>query len=361
MPTHIARPADQLPVVLAASMDQTIRQGVAAALVLDLPGGVCVDYQHENAAVRRVVSDWTGRVYDDILDLDHDCVSCTVREDIVATLAFLRGAERWRSAVVLLPPTASPVPYAHELQHAVTDGRLTGLRLSAVVSLVDLTTLETDLLGDDLLTERGMALSEQDRRSVGEALAAQVEFSDVVLGATAADVKSAALLARIVAPTSRLHLDWTQFPVAELLQHSYDHEIACERVDPMRVWTVHEQDRDEVWTLELRTGRPLHPGRLMERIEDLGGGRIRARGHFWLASRPEVACAWDASGGQLSIGTIGGWAGFEPGTRLTVTGVDLADRARILRAFTGIAITSTYETDCLSWSGEDDGFEPWLG
>ncbi|NED95650.1 cobalamin biosynthesis protein CobW [Phytoactinopolyspora alkaliphila] len=42
------------------------------------------------------------------------------------------------------------------------------------------------------------------------------------------------------------------------------------------------------------------PGRLMRSIEQLGTGRVRARGRFWLPTRPQTLCLWDGAGGQSS-------------------------------------------------------------
>jgi G3E family GTPase len=64
---------------------------------------------------------------------------------------------------------------------------------------------------------------------------------------------------------------------------------------------------DRSWTLELHTPRPLHPERLLERIEELGAGRLRARGVFWVPNRPDSACLWDGAGGQLAVGDLGPW------------------------------------------------------
>lgn len=96
----------------------------------------------------------------------------------------------------------------------------------------------------------------------------------------------------------------------------------------------------------------------MERLEALGSGRIRSRGHFWLASRPELVCAWDGCGGQVSIGPLGEREELHPrGTRLVVTGVDPLDRARVRTAFAEIIDATATDTD----RPAHDGFDPWLG
>lgn len=380
-----------VPVVIVTACGEAVRETAKVALLADLRGSVWVDYGiARSGEVRRRVGGWDGQVYDDLLELDHDCVSCTVREDLVPTVERLAGDGRWDSVVIFPPPAASPIGPAHQLHHAWVGKELTSARLASVASFVDLDALVEDLFGDDLLDDRGLALGERDRRSVGEAVAEQLEFSDVVVavpgaglagGEAGRSVLGEQVLRRMVAPSTRCHLDWTELDPATLLAVTHDHRVACDRVDPLRVWPIHHDApthhdgsvrhhepprRDEhgdehsaVWTLALTSSQPLHPADLQEQLEELGTGRIRARGYFWLSSRPDDACAWDASGGQLSIGTIGGWSGVRPGTRLVVTGVDPQDRERIEHAFDELVSRSAGRREDVPV--RPDGFEPWLG
>ncbi|WP_344804260.1 GTP-binding protein [Microlunatus ginsengisoli] len=373
-----------VPVLIVTACDHISRETATAGLAVDLPHAVWVDYAPSgDGCVRRRVGGWResayDAVYDDLIALDHDCVSCTVREDLVATVDQLSRAGRWTGVIVLPPVAAAAAPLAHQLHHGLRDGRLTGVRIAGVIGVVDRGRVAEDLLGDDLLAERGLALGRLDRRAVGEALSAQLEFADVVVGIGDPDPIGESLLRRVLPPSTDLWLGWAERAGARLIARRHDHDLACDRIDPLRLWPVHVDRpgeagpaadgpgedrparRPDVWTIELSSSRPLHPGRLRDRIDALGSGRIRARGHFWLASRPDVACAWDASGGQLSIGTIGGWAGEQPGTRLVITGIDPADRRRIVAAFEGVPITRAEEIDVLGWTGGTDGFEPWLG
>ena len=48
----------------------------------------------------------------------------------------------------------------------------------------------------------------------------------------------------------------------------------------------------------------------------------RARGCFWLPTRPTEICGWEGAGGQVSIGPVGFWSAREARlTRLVLTGL----------------------------------------
>ena len=143
----------------------------------------------------------------------------------------------------------------------------------------------------------------------------------------------------------RRRLDWTTFQ---------------ERTDPLSIPPHAARTDPDVWTLDLTSSRPFHPDRLHERIEDLGRGAFRARGHFWLPTRPDAVCVWDGGGGQLSIGRSGSWHSRRPSSRLVVTGIHVADRTRVADAFADVLLTDAETIAGHSWVGRSDGFEPWL-
>jgi len=351
-----------VPVLLLTAVDPRLLEAAVAGLMVDLPDAVCLTYERDGDGVlHRRVTDWSGAVYDEVLGDSSTCVSCAVREDLPGAASFLASERRWSCVVAVAPATVAPQPLAHGLQQAIEDGSATDVVLAPVVAFVGLEALERDLLGDDLLDERGLALEQSDRRSVGEALAAQLEYADVVVAlGPSGPPATEALLRSICLESTVVHLGWSGLDVGGLVALRHDHEVARARVHPMNVPAVRTVQDPGVWTLDLASLRPLDPELLLQRIEELGSGRIRARGYFWLASRPDVACVWDACGGQLSIGVYGGWEGRMPATRLLVTGTDLQDRDRIAAAFPQVWLNEPSRVGT-SWRSGQDGFEDWLG
>ena len=363
-----------VPVIVVAAMDAVLRQSFCAGLVLDLGDAVVV--QHDlrvgavggavrevgavGGAVRRVVMDRGGVVYDDEQLLDHACLACAVREDLVPTVAQLAQDGRWRTVVVALPVTADPQTVVSALNRAVETDDLGPARVACVVSLADAETLLPDLFGDDLLVERGSAMGEVDRRSVGEALARQLECADLV-GVTGTLDNTVSAVVERLAPAAGAPSAWSDIAGAGLTSRRLTWSAARRRTDPLLVSAGGLPDRDGVWSLALRSSAPFHPERLMDRIEDLGCGRIRSRGHFWLPTRADEIGVWDGAGGQLSVGAYGFWGSRPRSTHLTYVGIDAADRDRIADAFAETVLTPAELRRLDSWTGRADGFEPWLG
>lgn len=345
-----------VPVVTVTSVDPVLRESAAAGILCDVPDAVVVrhDLLDDPGRLRRVVYDRSGIIEDVVLPLEHVCLSCALREDIVPTVAGIAAAREPGAIVLALPVTAEPLPVVR----ALGDPSLDGIASAGVLCVFDEGTAEWDLLGDDLLAERGLALHAEDRRSVGEALAHQVEYADVLLTSGALAGVAAALFEHLVGDE-----------VERMLLHSVDGRgllvrrrgaAADRRGDLRSVTATGAAAREGVWTVDLESWRPMHPARLLDRIEDLGAGPIRGRGHFWLPTRQEVLCAWDGAGGQLSIGDIGDWH-RAPSTRLVVTGTD-RDPSDLVTAFEAVLMTDAeLGQDLARWDGQEDGFDDWLG
>lgn len=345
---------------IITTVDPAVRGTATASMALDSPAVVTVTHDILDGGVRRAVADATGIVESTVSALDHACLSCAIREDVLPTLVRLRGEHRWEHAVVALPVTAEPAPLVRLLDHELRPGgALAGATFGTVAAVVDADTIAEDAFSDDGLDERGLALHEEDDRVVAEALSPMLLAADVVVLATESRAHE-----RAHAVADHLRGDGAQVVAASLdrltpvlLARPRGRLRDClERVDPLRPARRTLHDRAGVWTLRLSSDQPFHPARLRENVERLAGHRVRAHGHFWVAGRPESACAWLGAGRQLSVGECGSWEGRTPRTELLVTGTG-GERATIAEAFTqSLGQASDAPADSLEdWLGAGDG------
>jgi G3E family GTPase len=281
----------QVPVVVLTSMDPVLRDSTVFAAVADVPGVVVLRHDLSSArstgTMRRVVSDVGGVVEDETLLLEHSCLSCALREDVLPTLARLVRAGRWAAVVLALPVASDPVPVLRALGGELAGGEVARLvHVSSVLAVVDGAGFAGDLFGEDLLADRGLATVPEDRRSVGEVLAAQVEAADLVVAHGLADAVARDLLAHLGGPAVPVVEDLHGLAGAELLRDRHDVVRGARTGDPRWVEPTGAQDTDRVWTLDLHSWRPMHPARLLDRIETLAAGPCRGRGRLWLPTRP---------------------------------------------------------------------------
>ena len=379
-----------IPVSILASTDPVLRDSALFGLLMDGPGVVAVRHDILVDALRRVVLDATGVVEDVLVPLEHACLSCAVREDAVPTIARLARDGRWSHVLLALPVSAEPLPAARALAaEAAPGGALAHTRVATALTVVDVDTLQHDLFGDDTLVDRGLELTADDERSVGEALAAQIEQADLVVtgGNEPVSATTSGLLDRLRGAGTRRVDGLHALAAADLGAATHSPARAERRAHPLGALVITGPGGvpdDRSWTVELRSPLPFHPERLLERIEDLGSGGLRARGVFHVADRPGLACLWDGAGGQLAVADLGPWsevcAGTAPHTRIVVVGVAddrgagggvhggpggggaiRDDRQRLREAFHAALCTPEEAADGVEWLWREDHLAPWLG
>ncbi|MFI2486343.1 GTP-binding protein [Promicromonospora kroppenstedtii] len=380
-----------IPVSVLATIDPVLRDSALFGLLTDAPGVVATRHDIYEDHLRRVVLDATGVIEDVLVPLEHACLSCAVREDAVPTIARLARDGRWDHVLLALPTSAEPLPAARALAaETVRGGDLDHTRIATSFTVVDIDTLQHDLLGDDTLLERGLGLTTGDERSVGEALAAQIEQADLVVTHTshaepteAPSATPSGLLDRLRGAGTRRVDGLHSLTAAALAAARHSPARAEHRAHPLGAVAISgrgSDPEDRSWTLELRSPLPFHPERLLERIESLGAGGLRARGVFHVADRPGLACLWDGAGGQLAVGDLGPWsevcAGTPPHTRIVVVGVAdavdadavgpdaavlLDERQRLREAFHAALCTPEEAAAGVEWLWREDHLAPWLG
>jgi G3E family GTPase len=217
--------------------------------------------------------------------------------------------------------------------------------------------VEHDLMGGDLVGHRGLALASGDRRSIGEATAAQLAHADLVLTIGSSPVGVTLIDHLRGQRSARADLFDTRARELFVARHSARH--AATRLDPRALMPPAVPDAHGVWTLDLRSVRPVHPERFRRGLTDLAGGRVRTRGRFHLPTRPGRLGVVDGTGGHLSIGDAG-LPGAPVSTRLMVTGIG-DGRAQRQRAFGEMLLTGAELAGGDDWATMDDGLDEWLG
>lgn len=349
------------PVILVTGIDSAAMAATTISLQWDLPQAVVMEHRLdvETQRLTRLVSDAGGVIEHVYHDLDHACVSCALREDVVPTLERLAASGRWGAIIAHLPVAAEALQVCRVVAHHPKAAP--HVTIAGVVTALDGPGALRDLVGDDLLRERGLHTAEDDTRGVAEAAAAIVEYADAVVVVGEADETGLDLLRTLSRPGARLELDPSRLDAQALAGGVHDSATTERWVDVVRRGPLPASTCPGVWTLDLRSDRPLHPGRLLDHIEVLGSGPRRSRGCFWLPSRPGSICVWDGAGGQLSVGAGLLWGRGRPLTRIVVVGTD-DDRGALREAFDACLLTDTeIARDGMFWDVASDGLEPWLG
>jgi G3E family GTPase len=349
------------PLIVVTGVDPTVIDAAMLSLSWDLPQTAAVRHRIDpvSQVLTRTVSHAGGVLEHEDIALQHACVTCALREDIVPTLERLGRERRWGSIVAALPAGTEASQLAHLL---ASDSRLARhLRLSSIITALGSDGLVDDLLSDDLLRERGWHTNPGDDRGVGETACAQIELADVIVLPEDPRTEGTDLLRALARPDSDVVTGVDQLDGSALVAGRHQHKQAFGWSTPALDVELAPLGHSRAWRLDLSSPRPFHPERLVDQIERLGTGRHRSRGCFWLPTRPESALEWSGAGGQLSIGSYSTWTRRPPRTRLVFTGLGTAP-ADLVAAFEDLLVTAKEaRLDQRHWDVPEDGLEPWLG
>ncbi|PRY61919.1 CobW family GTP-binding protein [Glycomyces artemisiae] len=279
-----------------------------------------------DGTVRRTVRDGRGVIEDERTALEHGCLSCTVREDLLPALVRLARERPGGDLALVLPPSMEPETVAAACSWCEIDGRpvTDAIRIDSVVAVCDPATLLDTLDSDQDLADRGLQAADDDTRSVADTAARQIEYADtVVMWAPGADAdfehtRVSVLLQRLNPWARHLVVDLDE-PVwlSARLRRSggFDPDGPEPYGRGLEGYSVgcHEPEPDcGVVAALYRARRPFHPGRFHAALPKIAGSTLRGRGHLWLASQPDFIGAWESGGGGVSMGGLGRWLAATP-------------------------------------------------
>ncbi|ABY23416.1 nitrile hydratase subunit beta [Renibacterium salmoninarum ATCC 33209] len=308
---------------LLASLDLHCRQRGAELLSGTHPGSVVVVHDLLDGAtvLRRIYRD--GELNERASSqLEHGCLSCTVRLEILPTVRRLIR-ENVPHVVLALPPGVELDMVIEALYAGVEEE----FSIDNAVLVVDPAELEDQLWDRRSLSEIGMTSYPKDRRTSDEFVVGTVAQADTVL--------AAASLANSLSEPGHLNRALGFELLRELAPHAnvarrtaqvrpgcFDLSEAMARQTPGEVRVASGADDGVFRTIRHELSRPLHPERLRSALPELAAGSCWIRGRLWLASVPGQRIAMRGIGPRLWLENTGEWlSGLEqPGTVVALTG-----------------------------------------
>jgi G3E family GTPase len=292
------------------------REGLRVAVIVNDMSEVNID-----ASLIRNGSFNLSHTTETVVELSNGCICCTLREDLLTEVRRL--AEEGRYDYLLIEGTgiAEPRPIAATFSFCDENGVSLSdfARLDTMVTVVDAASLFADYSSADLLRDRGLERDDEDRRTLIDLLVDQIEFANVVVINKISDVTEEVrteLRSTITAlnPDARqVEADFGSVSLATLLNTGlFDEEKAA--AHPL--WHkelynpgdhVPETQEYGVSSFVYRARRPFDPVRFRAFLDAPWPGVIRAKGHFWLATRPRHVGVMSAAGVQRRCEPMGLW------------------------------------------------------
>ncbi len=292
------------------------RQGLRVAVIVNDMSEVNID-----ADLVRAGNADLSRTEETLVEMTNGCICCTLRGDLLDAVRNL--AEQGRYDYLLIESTgiSEPLPVAATFDFRTVEGDSLSdvARLDTMVTVVDAANLLKDYSSTDFLSDRGESLGEDDRRTLVDLLVDQIEFADVVVlnkvGSATPDQRDAArkIIRSLNPEASIVETDFAQVPYGSVLntgrfdfQKAQQHPAWYKELFGFADHTP-ESEQYGVTSFVYRARRPFVPEKFRAFIDASWAGVIRAKGHFWLATRPNWVGELSQAGAIVRTEGLGFW------------------------------------------------------
>lgn len=293
-----------------------------------------------------------SRTDEKLVELSNGCICCELRGDLLEAVEQLAATEKYD--YLLIEPTgiAEPMPIAATFDFRADDGRSLGdiARLDTVVALVDAMNLLNDYSSADLLRHRTQTNAD-DHRSLPDLLVEQIEVADLIIINKMSEIDEAqrqtirATVRGLNAGAEIIETNYSKVPLEKVMETGrFDAQRMNDHPTWVRIMYGMEQDKSgsheivsghdhhhahdhhhgpdcgcghehthshaegyDLKSFVYRARRPFDPEKFQKFLDTMQKGLIRAKGLFWVATRPDHVGDLSIAGRSVKTDSIGFW------------------------------------------------------
>ena len=292
------------------------REGKKVAVIVNDMSDINIDA----ALVEKGGAD-LSRTEEKLVEMSNGCICCTLREDLLKQVRQLSKEKRFDYLLIESTGISEPLPVAttfdfrDENEQSLSDVS----RLDTMVTVVDAANLIKNYSSTDFLKDKGEVASEADERTLVDLLVEQIEFANVIL-LNKVDLVSEKELKIIRAVIRGLNAK------AKIIETNHS-KVAMNEVMNTNLYDLKEAQNHPLWAQELynpddhtpeteeygitsfvyRARDPFDPEKIYSFFNQEWPGVIRAKGFFWISSRPNFVGEVSQAGAFVRHQGIGKW------------------------------------------------------
>lgn len=292
------------------------REGKKVAVIVNDMSEVNIDA----ALVEKGGAD-LSRTEEKLVEMSNGCICCTLREDLLEQVRELAQDGKFDYLLIESTGISEPLPVATTFDFRGEDGQSLSdvSQLDTMVTVVDAANLIHNYSSTDFLRDQGESLGEDDERTLVDLLVEQIEFANVII-LNKVDLVSKdeletviAIIRGLNAKAKIIETTLSQVDMGEVMNTGlYDLEEA--QTHPLWAQELYNPDEHVPETEEYgitsfvyRIREPFHPEKIHAFFNQSWPGVVRAKGFFWLSSRPDFVGEVSQAGAFVRHQGIGRW------------------------------------------------------
>jgi G3E family GTPase len=270
-----------------------------------------------------------SRTDEKLVEMTNGCICCTLRDDLLREIRALAESDRFDYLLIESTGISEPLPVAatFDFRNEEGDSLSDVAVLDTMVTVVDAVNLLRDYSSTDFIRDRGESLGADDKRTMVDLLVEQIEFADVVVlnkidDASLDQLQAARKIIRALNPGADIvETSFSNAPFDRILNTGrFDFEKAQQHplwFKELFGFADHTPETEQygVSNFVYRARRPFDPAKFHQFLQETWAGVIRAKGHFWIATRPQWLGELSQAGAIVRTEGLGFWWANVPADR----------------------------------------------
>jgi G3E family GTPase len=291
------------------------REGKRVAVIVNDMSEVNIDASLVAAASN------LSRTNETLVEMSNGCICCTLRDDLLQEVRRLASEGRFDYLLIESTGISEPLPVASTFDFRTEDGESLQdiARLDTMVTVVDAVNLLNDYSSTDFLRDRGETAGEEDQRALVDLLVEQIEFADVIVinkvdAVTPDQLDVVKKIVRGVNGSARIvEAKFGQVALDDVLNTGL---FDMKKAQSYPAWVKelerpqdHRPETEEygISSFVYRARRPFDPKKLFAFFSKPWPNVLRAKGWFWIATRPEWVGEVAQAGAMVRHQGYGRW------------------------------------------------------
>ncbi len=292
------------------------REGKKVAVIVNDMSDVNID-----AALVEKGGAGLSRTEEKLVEMSNGCICCTLREDLLDQVRQLSMESRFDYLLIESTGISEPLPVATTFDFRdENDQSLSDVsRLDTMVTVVDAANLIKNYSSTDFLKDKGEVADEGDERTLVDLLVEQIEFANVILlnkvdlvsekqlQIVKAVIRGLNAKAKII-ETEQSRVDMSQVLDTGLynLKEAQNHPLWAQELYNHESH-IPETEEYGITSFVYRAREPFDPEKIYSFFNQEWPGVVRAKGFFWISSRPNFVGEVSQAGAFVRHQGIGRW------------------------------------------------------
>ena len=262
-----------------------------------------------------------SRTEEKLVEMTNGCICCTLREDLLTQVEELAQEKRFDYLLIESTGISEPLPVATTFDFRDEKGKsLSDVSiLDTMVTVVDSANFIKNYSSTDFLKDKGESLGNEDERTLVDLLVEQVEFANVILlnkidlisdnelKIVEGIIRGLNAKAKII-KTKLSNVDLNEVMGSGLfnLNEAKEHPLWAQELYNFKDH-IPETEEYGISSFVYLAREPFDPKKIHNFFNQEWPGIIRAKGFFWISTRPDYVGEVSQAGAFVRHQGIGKW------------------------------------------------------